>query len=75
MCRPSYAKGRPPFGVKLRIADETGNRLPDDGETRGDLSIRVHWIVDTYFGCDQGALTEDGWFDTGDVATSIRTVT
>ena len=62
-------QGRPPFGVELRIVDEAGNRLPDDGETQGDLQIRGHWIVDTYFGRDQSALTEDGWFDTGDVAT------
>ncbi|MEM6638993.1 MAG: long-chain-fatty-acid--CoA ligase [Pseudomonadota bacterium] len=62
-------QGRPPYGVELRIVDENGAVLPNDGETQGDLQIRGHWIVDTYFGKSESALTEDGWFDTGDVAT------
>jgi fatty-acyl-CoA synthase len=33
------------------------------------LQIRGHWVVESYFGQDESALTEDGWFDTGDVAT------
>ena len=62
-------QGRPPFGVELRIVDEAGGLLPNDGTTQGDLQIRGHWIVDTYFGMEESALTDDGWFDTGDVAT------
>ncbi len=62
-------QGRPPWGVDLRIVDEAGQELPRDGETQGELQIRGHWIVDSYFGHDASALTEDGWFDTGDVAT------
>ncbi len=62
-------QGRPPWGVELRIVDADGALLPEDGETQGQLQIRGHWIVDTYFGMEETALTEDGWFDTGDVAT------
>ncbi|MGH1330658.1 MAG: long-chain-fatty-acid--CoA ligase [Paracoccaceae bacterium] len=62
-------QGRPPFGVELRLVDEAGALLPNDGETQGDLQIRGHWIVDSYFGMEDSALTADGWFDTGDVAT------
>lgn len=62
-------QGRPPFGVELRIVDANGQILPHDGETQGDLQVRGYWIVDTYFGKDDSALTPDGWFDTGDVAT------
>ncbi|MCK0153107.1 long-chain fatty acid--CoA ligase [Alcanivorax sp. S6407] len=62
-------QGRPPYGVSLRIVDEAGNELPRDGETQGDLQIRGHWIVESYFGKNESALTADGWFDTGDVAT------
>jgi fatty-acyl-CoA synthase len=62
-------QGRPPYGVELRIVDEEGNALPHDGKTQGELQIRGHWIVDTYFKADKSALTEDGWFDTGDVST------
>lgn len=62
-------QGRPPYGVELRLVDETGKKLPEDGVTQGELQIRGHWIVDTYFGHEESALTLDGWFDTGDVAT------
>lgn len=62
-------QGRPPYGVELRIVDDEGNVLPEDGETQGNLQIRGHWIIDTYFKADKSALTPDGWFDTGDVAT------
>lgn len=62
-------QGRPPYGVDLRLVDEDGKVLPHDGETQGALQTKGHWIIDTYFGKDATALTEDGWFDTGDVAT------
>lgn len=62
-------QGRPPYGVELRLVDDDGNLLPEDGATQGNLQIRGQWIVDTYFGAETSALTEDGWFDTGDVAT------
>ncbi len=62
-------QGRPPFGIELRIVDRDGNVLANDGETPGDLQCRGHWVVDTYFKADGTALTGDGWFDTGDVAT------
>ena len=65
------SQGRPPFGVTLRLADEEKgtNILPNDGETIGNLQIKGHWIIDSYFGKDESALTSDGWFDTGDIAT------
>lgn len=62
-------QGRPPYGVELRILDEAGAILPNDGKTQGELQIRGHWIVESYFKADKSALTMDGWFDTGDVAT------
>ncbi|WP_425045377.1 long-chain-fatty-acid--CoA ligase [Primorskyibacter sp. S87] len=62
-------QGRPPFGIDLRIVDEHGAELPHDGIAEGALQVRGHWVVDTYFGKDEAATTEDGWFDTGDVST------
>lgn len=62
-------QGRPPFGVQLRIVDFDGSELPWDGKAQGNLQIRGHWIVDTYFKAGKNALTDDGWFDSGDVAT------
>ncbi|MBS0564462.1 MAG: long-chain fatty acid--CoA ligase [Proteobacteria bacterium] len=63
------AQGRPPFGVDLRIVDDEGRILPHDGHAQGTLQIRGHWIVAAYFEAGGGALTTDGWFDTGDIAT------
>lgn len=62
-------QGRPPYGIDLRVVDETGHVMPHDGKAQGDLQVRGPWIVDTYFGKDAPTLTADGWFDTGDVAT------
>lgn len=62
-------QGRPLYGVDLRLLDETGAILPHDGKTQGDLQVRGHWVVKRYFGKDTDALTDDGWFDTGDVST------
>ena len=64
-----FGQGRPPFGVELRLVDSQGHVLPSDGTTQGELQIRGHWIVAQYFGQDESALTVDGWFDTGDIAT------
>ncbi|WP_136653168.1 long-chain fatty acid--CoA ligase [Paracoccus aeridis] len=67
--RIGNGQGRPLYGVELRVVDADGNVLPNDGETQGQLQIRGHWIVQEYFGQDRSALTDDGWFDTGDIAT------
>lgn len=64
-----HGQGRPLFGVELRVMDAEGNILPNDGESQGNLQIRGHWVIDTYYGKQDSALTEDGWFDTGDIAT------
>lgn len=62
-------QGRAPYGVELRLVDDDANLLPNDGETQGALQVRGHWIVDTYFLEEKSSLTDDGWFDTGDIAT------
>lgn len=62
-------QGRPPFGIDLRIVDNEGKDLPHDGKAEGALQVKGHWVVESYFGMNQNTLTEDGWFDTGDVST------
>ena len=61
-------QGCPVFGVDLKIIDDDGNVLPHDGETFGRLMCRGPWIIERYYQQEESAL-EDGWFDTGDVAT------
>lgn len=62
-------QGRPPYGVDLRLIGDDGGAMAHDGKTQGNLQIRGHWIVDTYFGQSVSSLSDDGWFDTGDIAT------
>ncbi|MFA3915555.1 long-chain fatty acid--CoA ligase [Ruegeria hyattellae] len=62
-------QGRPPYGVELKIVDDDGRDLPNDGETQGDLMVRGPWVLDNYFRKQDEDLLQDGWFATGDVAT------
>lgn len=63
--------GRGIFGVEMRIVNDDGQELPWDGEAYGALQVRGPWICSDYFKLEgaSDAHTDDGWFDTGDVAT------
>ncbi|MDO9413126.1 MAG: fatty-acid--CoA ligase [Pseudolabrys sp.] len=81
--KPEYAKltgdarldvqmkqGHPPFGVDMKITDDAGKELPWDGKTFGRLKVRGPAVAKGYYKVDSDAVfEEDGWFDTGDVAT------
>ncbi|WP_323846925.1 long-chain-fatty-acid--CoA ligase [Microbulbifer magnicolonia] len=62
-------QGRAAYGVEMRIVDERGLPLPHDGVAFGALQVRGPWVCERYFKAEESALTADGWFDTGDVAT------
>ncbi len=63
-------QGRAPLGVEMKLTDDAGERLPHDGETFGRLKVRGHSVAGAYFKGDGGnILDEEGFFDTGDVAT------
>ncbi|MCV3270885.1 long-chain fatty acid--CoA ligase [Roseobacter sinensis] len=62
-------QGRPPWGVELRIVDDDGAPLPQDGRTQGQLLVRGHFILDAYFHMSEADTLQDGWFNTGDIAT------
>lgn len=59
------------FGIEMRITGENNEELPWDGVAFGTLKVRGPWVASNYFGLDEAdsPLDEDGWFDTGDVAT------
>ena len=63
--------GRGIFGCELRIVDDDSNELPWDGVAYGALQVRGPWVCSDYFKLEgtDGSQMEDGWFDTGDVAT------
>jgi fatty-acyl-CoA synthase len=63
-------QGRPPLGVELKLTDDAGARLPHDGKSFGNLKIKGPIIAAEYFrGAGGRILDEEGFFDTGDVAT------
>lgn len=63
-------QGRAMFGVDLKVTDDDGNTLPRDGKSAGHLKVRGPAVVGAYFKGEGGQiLDEEGFFDTGDVAT------
>jgi len=62
-------QGRSPYLVEMKIVDDDGNDLPRDGQTFGHLLVRGPSVSKAYFRVDEEILTQDGWFDTGDIAT------
>jgi fatty-acyl-CoA synthase len=64
-------QGLPAPLVDLRITEpDTGEALPWDGETSGEVQVRGPWIARQYYNDERGAasFTSDGWLATGDVA-------
>ncbi|MEO0411646.1 MAG: long-chain-fatty-acid--CoA ligase [Pseudomonadota bacterium] len=63
-------QGRSVYGIAMKIVDDAGQELPRDGKAFGHLLVRGPWVAKAYFKDEGGSiLDEDGWFDTGDVAT------
>ena len=62
-------QGRPPFGVELRVVNDDGEVIENDGATSGKLQVRGAAIASGYFkGAGGNVLDEENFFDTGDVA-------
>ena len=61
-------QGYAPFGVCLEIVDEEGRPLPHDGEAPGRLMVRGPWVCSGYYR-QEAEGPENGWLDTGDIAT------
>jgi fatty-acyl-CoA synthase len=68
-----FTQGRFPACVEPRLIGPSGEVMPWDGESAGELEVRGPWIAGAYFG---GAGAEpltpedkfhDGWLRTGDV--------
>ncbi len=62
-------QGHAPFGVEMKITDDTGRKLPWDGKTFGRLKVRGPAVTKAYFKEGHDVLDEEGYFDTGDVST------
>ena len=57
--------------VDMRIIGSEGTVQPWDGESCGELQVRSAWITENYLSWDKtlSACSEDGWLQTGDIAT------
>jgi fatty-acyl-CoA synthase len=62
-------QGYAPFAVEMKITDDAGKELPWDGKTFGRLKVSGPAVAKAYFRLDANILDEEGFFDTGDVAT------
>jgi fatty-acyl-CoA synthase len=65
------SQGRRVFGVEMKIVDDAGNRLPQDGRTPGHLYVRGNTITSGYYEDPEASkpvFDADGWFCTGDIA-------
>jgi fatty-acyl-CoA synthase len=60
-------QGQPVCGVEMRIVDDDGAVLPNDGAAVGEVEVRGPWITGSYYlGRDESKF-DSGWLRTGDV--------
>jgi fatty-acyl-CoA synthase len=61
--------GMPLTLVDVRIADPSGNFLPNDGHTTGEIVVRAPWFTKGYYKDPEKTeeLWQGGWLHTGDV--------
>jgi fatty-acyl-CoA synthase len=67
-----HEKGLPLTGVHLRLSDpETGESIPHDGETVGEILVRSPWTTTMYKDDSRSAdaFTDDGFWRSGDLGT------
>jgi fatty-acyl-CoA synthase len=61
--------GRVLAGVEMRIVGRSGEELPWDGASEGEIEVRGPWITGSYFRDPAPDKFDDGWLRTGDVGT------
>jgi len=61
--------GRPGIGVDLKVTDAGGTTLSPQRGVTGHLKVRGASVIDHYYGSDIDVLDDEGYFDTGDLAS------
>jgi fatty-acyl-CoA synthase len=61
--------GRVMGGIELRIVDDAGDELPNDGEAVGEIEVRGPWVTASYYLEPSPEKFHDGWLCTGDVGS------
>ncbi len=59
--------GRVVAGVEVRVVDEDGTVLPNDGQSIGEFEVRGPWVTASYYKEEDPERFRDGWLRTGDV--------
>jgi fatty-acyl-CoA synthase len=62
-------QGRVLPGIEGRVVGESGDELPRDGESVGEIEVRGAWVTASYYRDDDPDRFRDGWLRTGDVGT------
>jgi fatty-acyl-CoA synthase len=62
-------QGHAPFTVEMKITDDADRPRPWDGKTYGRLKVRGPSVARAYYRSSEPILDDEGFFDTGDVAT------
>lgn len=65
----AVASGRPPIGLDLKLTDAGGATLQPQRNITGHLKVKGASVVERYFKADATALDDEGYFDTGDLAS------
>jgi fatty-acyl-CoA synthase len=60
-------QGQPVCGVEMRIVDDDGQVLPNDGDAVGEVEVRGPWIAGSYYRGRDKSKFDTGWLRTGDV--------
>jgi fatty-acyl-CoA synthase len=64
-----FGSGRPVLGLDLKLTDADGVTLAQQRGVVGHLRVKGAAVVDRYFNAASDALDEEGYFETGDLAT------
>ena len=59
--------GRVVCGAEVRVVDDEGAVLPNDGKAVGEIEIRGPWVTGSYYLNADPSKFHDGWLRTGDV--------
>jgi 3-(methylthio)propionyl---CoA ligase len=65
----AQASGRPPMGLDLKLTDADGITLTQQRGVIGHLKVKGASVLDRYYKAQADALDDEGYFDTGDLAS------
>jgi fatty-acyl-CoA synthase len=54
-------------GAEVRVVDDGGDVLPNDGKAVGEIELRGAWVTASYYQNADESKFHDGWLRTGDV--------